>query len=125
MDPANIPDLGALKNRELRIRQSRLDMFIRNGLICPCGEYVRDQGVVLFQIKDKMVPTNKGKQLATQLSTVTFHSRDCPELEAMKGMEGYLPICIREAPQTEWLEEGILDTAEGGDSNPSDGNRSE
>jgi hypothetical protein len=101
-------DLGALKVNRQHAEQVKQQLFAQNGLICPCGERITDEGVTLFSFGEGIVPTPQGPQPGAMVGSLSFHSRSCPVLEhalSSERPEGEpKPIAIRPLPPVEWLD---------------------
>lgn len=110
---AGAVDLGALRGPvKKQVEDAGLQILIQNGLVCQCGERIRDEGIMLFLVAKGIVPTPQGPQPGAQLGAPIFHSRDCPGfkaalqgLELSEGMRADA-VAIRSLPPTEWLDEG-------------------
>lgn len=77
-------DLAAVKaaaeqRQALEAQREQLtnQLLAQSGLLCACGERIRD-GVVYFLIVEGPVQTAQGPQVGLNLIGHTFHSRECP-----------------------------------------------
>lgn len=109
-------DLGALKQSQHdkdAIAQAQVQMLQQQGLVCPCGERVRDQGVEFWAL---ITQTAEGASTVAVGST-TYCNCECPELKkAIASTQGPAArahgtrgVCLRDAPVTEWLDEPVAD----------------
>lgn len=116
---AGAVDLDALRNRRTdgeAIAQATGDLLVRQGLICPCGERIRREGVEYLALVQQLAPTPQGPKLSIALGATTFHSSSCPALLAHLALErtpeNPEPICLRSAAPVAWFDEA--ETAAGG-----------
>jgi hypothetical protein len=108
---AGAVDLESLRKRpdhDEKVAAATVQVLARQGLVCPCGERVRDQGVEYLAVVVSDAPTPAGPVANVGLGSSTFHARDCPLLVEMLVAEppdGTQPLALRAAPAVLWLDE--------------------
>lgn len=120
-------DLSLLRTmtdeERVKVRKLARNRFQQAGLLCPCGELIREDGITVFLYREAMMPTERGAEPGFTLINAHFHSRDCLELEHMfdalesnKDDPGvFSPFCIKENPVTEWIGDVSFLNADSGD----------
>lgn len=111
-------DLGALKHGRApdpTPEQEKAfvdEFFCSEGMLCQCGERIRDEGVTLISFRVGSVPSPQGgaPQRGLQYGADTYHSRACPLIdlriaELRLTPEAPKPVAIRALPPLEWLDD--------------------
>src|SRR5438105_4907308 len=87
---AGAVDLNALKRNtgaQDEVDEAVVQLLARAGLICPCGERIRDEGVEYLALVKATVATPAGEQPSVGIGATFFHSRTCNALLQLLASE--------------------------------------
>lgn len=104
VDLAAVKQLAEQRERLAEHRdQLTSQLLTQIGLICPCGQRIRGEAVIYFDVLEQVRPTPQGPQVDLQLLARTFHSRQCPHAIIAEASA----IAMRNGPagRVTWLDE--------------------